>query len=458
MADKKDLFEGSPDTVELKGKVTGVTRLSKKAKALMSMGAMVLLGFIVFSIYTVDTAEDPTTVAQQEQDDKQKKGGMEPAKPGDAFAGVSDGQASHEVPAESPIDPDSPNAIGPGVKLPAPSGNALPPASPQRGGGLAPEVSPQVPAPSAQPMSAEQQAVAQLKQQREQAKAQARGAEIEVGGGGFSGASASPTALAGMQGLLQQAPSLLGGAGTGSGQTGLGGGNGGQQQDDQNKQVRKEAFLKEAENQPDKSYLKEVKRAPVSKYEIKTGWAIPAVLESGINSDLPGQVCARVRENVHDSRTGLYLLIPQGTKACGHYDSQIAVGQTRLLLAWNRLIFEDGSSISLQGMPGTDQAGYAGFDGDVDNHYLRLFGGAVMMTIISASAQLSQPKQTASTVAAPTMGQTMAGALGQQLGEVGTQMAQRNLQIQPTIKQAPGYRFNIMVTRDIVFPGVHRSN
>lgn len=422
---------------------------------LMSMGGMMLMGFIVFSIYTVDTAEDPTTVAQQEQDDKQKKGGMEPAKPGDAFAGVSDGQASHEVPADSPIDPDSPNAIGPGVKLPAPSGSTPSPASPQRGG-FAPEAAPQVPAPSSQPMSAEQQAVAQLKQQREQAKAQARGAEIEVSSSGFSGSAASPTALAGVQGLLQQAPSLLGGNGTGSGQTGLGM-NSGQQQDDQNKQARKEAFLREAENQADKSYLKEVKRAPVSKYEVKTGWKIPAVLESGINSDLPGQVCGRVRENVYDSRTGLYLLIPQGTAVCGNYDSQIAVGQTRLLMAWNRLIFEDGSSINLQGMPGADQAGYAGFDGDVDNHYLRLFGGAVMMTIISAGAQLSQPKQTASTIAAPTMGQTMAGALGQQLGEVGTQMAQRNLQIQPTIKQGPGYRFNIMVTKDIVFPGPYGS-
>lgn len=446
MAEKKNLFEESPDTVELKGKVTGVTRLSKKAKMLMSLGAMALLGFIIFSIYTIDSADDPTAAAQQEQEEAKKKAGPEPAEPGDMFKGVSDGQASHDLPADSPIDPNSPDAIGPGVELPAQAGGAAP-ATPK-----VPAVPvPQVPAPSAQPMTPEQQAAAQLKQQREQARLQARGADIEVGGN-FAGNGGTSVAAAVPAGFLQAG---LGGAAAQPGQAGMPMGGVQQQQDDLNKQIRKETFLKEAENQPDKSYLQEVKRPPIGKYEIKAGWLIPAVLESGVNSDLPGQVCARVRENVYDTRTGKYLLIPQGTKACGVYDSQVAMGQTRILLAWSRLIFEDGSSISLQGMPGADQAGYAGFDGDVDNHYVRIFGSAIMMTVISAAAQLSQPQQSASTNTAPSAGQTISAALGQQLGQVGTAMTQRNLQIQPTIKQAPGYRFNIMVTRDIVFPGGH---
>lgn len=444
MAEKNSLFEESPDTVELKGKVAGVTRLSKKAKMLMLSGATALLGFIIFSIYTIDSADDPTTAAQQEQEETKKKVGPEPAGPGDMFKGVSDGQASHYLTADSPIDPNSPNAIGPGVELPAPAGGAAP-VTPQ----VPAETVPQVPAPSAQPMTPEQQAAAQLKQQREQIRLQARGADIEVGGN-FAGNSGMTAASAPPAGFLQTG---LGGAAQ-SGQAGMPMG-GVQQQDDLNKQVRKEAFLKEAENQPDKSYLQEVKRPPIGKYEIKAGWLIPAVLESGVNSDLPGQVCARVRENVYDTRVGKYLLVPQGTKACGVYDSQVAMGQTRILLVWNRLIFEDGSSISLHGMPGADQAGYAGFDGDVDNHYVRIFGSAIMMTIISAGAQLSQPQQSTSTNTAPSTGQTISAALGQQLGQVGTAMTQRNLQIQPTIKQAPGYRFNIMVTRDIVFPGVH---
>lgn len=443
MADKKNLFEESPDTVELKGKVAGVTRLSKKAKMLMSMGAMALAAFIVFSIYTIDSADDPTVAAQKEQDEAKKMSGPEPSKPGDMFKGISDGQASLDM-ADSPIDPGSPNAIGPGVNLPSTAGAAAP-ATPQ----VPVPTVPQVPAPSAQPMTPEQQAAAQLKQQREQARQQARGADIEVSGS-FAGNGVTAGAVL-PAGALQDG---RGGAIAPAGLAGMPMG-GVQQQDDANKQIRKETFLREAESQSDKDYLKEVKRSPVSKYEVKAGWLIPAVLESGINSDLPGQVCARVRENVYDTRTGKYLLIPQGTKACGVYDSQVAMGQTRILLVWNRLIFEDGSSINLQGMPGADQAGYAGFDGNVDNHYMRIFGSAILMTAISAGAQLSQPQQSTNTNTAPSTGQTLSAALGQQLGQVGTAMMQQNLQVQPTIKQAPGYRFNIMVTRDMVFSSAY---
>lgn len=445
MADEKNVFDESPDTIELKGTVRGVTRLSKKAKMIMSMGAMALAGFIVFSIYTIDSADDPTTVAQQEE--AKKKTDPEPAKPGDMFKGVSDGQASRGLPADSPIDPNSPNAIGPGVRLPAPQESAasVAPAAPV----VPVTTAPQVPAPGAQAVTPEQQAAAQAKQQREEARLQARSADMEVGGSfgvNSAGGAAAPTAGL-LQGGAAGAPAQIGPMGMPTG--------GVPQQDDLNKQIRKETFLKEAESQPDKDYLKEVKRAAIGKYEVKAGWLIPAALESGINSDLPGQVCARVRENVYDSRTGQYLLIPQGTKACGIYDSQVAMGQTRILLVWNRLIFADGSSINLQGMPGADQAGYAGLDGNVDNHYVRIFGGAVLMTVISAGAQLSQTTQQAATNAAPSAGQTMSAALGQQLGQVGSGLLQRNLQVQPTIKQAPGYRFNIMVTRDIVFPSAY---
>jgi type IV secretion system protein VirB10 len=419
----KNQFEGSPDIVEIKGKVVGVTRLSKKAKMLIMMSAMVLLGFIIFSIYTIDDADKMV----ERQENETSQAGPEPAKPGDMFSGISDGQASYGLAADSPIDPNSPNAISSGVRLPAPA-------------------IPQVPAPNVQPpMTPEQQAAAQLRQQREQVRLQARGADLEASGNFVgNGGMVAPVLPSGF---------LQTGMGTQPGQTGMP--MSGIPQDDPNKQIRKELFLKEAGNQSNKDYLGEVKQSPIGKYEIKAGWLIPAVLESGINSDLPGQVCARVRENVYDTRTGKYLLIPQGTKACGVYDSQVAMGQTRILLVWNRLIFEDGSSISLQGMPGADQAGYAGFDGDVDNHYMRIFGNAILMTIISAGAQLSQPQQSANTNTAPSSGQTMAGALGQQLGQVGTAMTQRNMQIQPTIKQAPGYRFNIMVTRDVVFPGAY---
>ncbi len=435
---EKNLFDASPDTVELKGVVSGVTRLSKSAKMLILIIISGLLALIIFSIYSIDGTADSTTAMKQEQVKGKKSSFLEPSRPGEVFKGISDGQASHSLSTENPIDPNSPNAISPGVNLIPSNGVRVP--APASG-------APQVSAASVQPLTIEQQAIARSKQEREQRREQALTADIGVEGS-FNGAGESTIGQGSAPNSLTQA--ML--AANPSGQTrmptiGM------QQQDDPNKQIRKENFLKEAENQPDKSYLKEVKQLPIGKYEIKAGWMIPAVLETGINSDLPGQVCARVRENVYDSRTGKYLLIPQGTKTCGTYDSQIAMGQSRLLLVWNRLIFEDGSSLNLQGMPGADQAGYGGFDGKVDNHYTKIFGSALLMTIISAGAQLSQTQQSGGTNAAPSAGQTMAGALGQQLGQVGTTMVQRNLQIQSTIKQAPGYRFNILVTRDIVFPG-----
>ncbi|MFC6523163.1 TrbI/VirB10 family protein [Undibacterium arcticum] len=283
---------------------------------------------------------------------------------------------------------------------------------------------------------------------RDQQKAQAIAGEIEVGSGFASGGAQG--------GAAANNPFLASLSGAGAGASPGFPAPRMQEQDDQNKQGRKEAFLREAEAKSGQYYLKEAKQAPVSKYEIKMGWKIPAFLIDGINSDLPGQVCAQVRENVYDTATGKYLLVPQGAKVCGSYDSQIAVGQNRILMVWNRIIFSDGSSLALDGMPGADQAGYAGFDAEVDNHYFKVFSAAAMLSIISAGVQLSQPQQ-ASTNGVPNTNQTVAAALGQQLGQVSTSMIQRDLKIQPTLTQMPGYRFNIQITRDIVFKGPYKA-
>src|SRR5260363_107931 len=140
----------------------------------------------------------------------------------------------------------------------------------------------------------------------------------------------------------------------------------------------------------DSSCLTELKQPPLSPFELKAGWSIPAALECGLNSDFPGQTCARVTENVYDTATGRYLLIPQGTKVIGTYDSQIAYGQQRILVVWNRLIFPDASSLNLNGMPGEDKAGNAGFDAHVNNHYLKVFGSALLMAAFSAGIELTQ--------------------------------------------------------------------
>jgi type IV secretion system protein VirB10 len=179
---------------------------------------------------------------------------------------------------------------------------------------------------------------------------------------------------------------------------------------------------------------------------------------SGLNSDLPGQIVAQVRENVYDSVTRQYLLIPQGAKLIGLYDSNIAYGQERVLVIWNRLIYPNGDSINLKSMPGTDLEGYAGLHDIVDNKYWRLFGTSFIMGVITGAMQYSQNNTNANVQvgglglsnANPTIGQTMAGSLGQQLGQTGLSIAQKNLNVQPTLIIRPSYPFNVMITADII--------
>lgn len=187
-----------------------------------------------------------------------------------------------------------------------------------------------------------------------------------------------------------------------------------------------------------------------SPYELHAGSVIPATLLTGINADLPGTIVGQVRDDVFDSVTGTYLLIPRGTKLVGTYDSRIVQGQRRVLVAWARLLYPDGSSMDISGMAGTDPAGYAGFAANVDEHLNKVFNSALLLSIIGAGAQLSQPQQSGSIYAAPGIGQTIAGAVGQQIGNTSIQLTQRQLQVQPTLEVPPGYLFDVMVDRDIV--------
>jgi type IV secretory pathway VirB10-like protein len=187
-----------------------------------------------------------------------------------------------------------------------------------------------------------------------------------------------------------------------------------------------------------------------SPYELHSGSVVPAVLLTGINADLPGTIVAQVRNDVFDSVTGRYLLIPRGTRLVGTYDNRIVQGQRRVLVAWTRLLYPDGSSVDLLGMPGTDEAGYAGFGANVNEHLNKVFTSALLLSIIGAGAQLSQPQQSSSLYAAPSVGQTIAGAVGQQIGNTSIQLTQRQLEIPPTLAVPPGYLFNVLVDRDIV--------
>jgi len=221
--------------------------------------------------------------------------------------------------------------------------------------------------------------------------------------------------------------------------------------DAQNAQTRKDTFLKAAQNRgAAEDYLRYTRDAPLSRYEIKAGWEIPAVLEQSLNSDLPGELKALVTSNVYDTATGQYLLIPQGSRLVGKYDSRVSYGQDGVQVAWSRIIFPDASSIDLDGMLGLDSHGDAGLRDKVDHHYKRLIGMSVLTSMFMAAFAISQ-NRTQTILAYPTPSQAAETAVGQELSMTGAQMARRNMNVQPTIKVAAGYRFTVRVNRDILF-------
>lgn len=219
---------------------------------------------------------------------------------------------------------------------------------------------------------------------------------------------------------------------------------------DQNMQNEKLGFVDSAQTLHD-DYLSSTLQNPLTQFELQAGTIIPGILVTGIVSDLPGQIIGQVRSNVYDSISGKYLLIPQGSKITGLYDSQIAYGQERVLVVWKRIIFPNGQSIDLQGMPGVDMTGYAGFNDQVNNHYTKIFGSVILMSVISAGAQLSQPQNSSNPWQAPSVGQTLAQSLGTNISNTATMITAKNINIQPTLEIRQGYEFNISVTKDIIF-------
>jgi Type IV secretory pathway, VirB10 components len=220
----------------------------------------------------------------------------------------------------------------------------------------------------------------------------------------------------------------------------------------------KEAFFDRADK--DSSWILPHTRTAGQKFELKTGAVIPGIMVTGINSDLPGNIIAQVSQNVFDTATGNYLLLPQGAKLFGVYDSRVVYGQERVLVAWNRVVFPDGSAVTLGAMPGSDISGYAGYTDKVDNHYFRIFGSAILMSLISGGMSYTMDSlggSSESTNQTPTLQDEMESALAAQLGQTTLQLLQRNLNIKPTLEIRPGYQFNVIVTKDMVFQQPYRA-
>ncbi|WP_240543918.1 TrbI/VirB10 family protein [Bradyrhizobium canariense] len=187
---------------------------------------------------------------------------------------------------------------------------------------------------------------------------------------------------------------------------------------------------------------------PVSPFVVQAGTVIPAALITGIRSDLPGQITAQVTEAVYDSPTGRARLIPQGARLIGTYDSQVAFGQSRVLLVWTRLIMPNGRSIVLERQPGADVAGYSGLEDEVDNHWKELLGAAALSTLLAVGTEVNSGSDTGSTnsdlIAALRRG------AGDSMNQTGQQVVRRNLNIQPTLTIRPGFPLRVIVNRDLV--------
>lgn len=183
---------------------------------------------------------------------------------------------------------------------------------------------------------------------------------------------------------------------------------------------------------------------PRSRYELLAGAVIPAALQTELNSDLPGRVIAHVTAPVFDSVTGRHLLIPQGARLIGAYDSATAYGDRRLLLVWNRLILPNGWSINLQGMEGADASGAAGVRDRTDNHLDRLTGAIALSAIISVVANEAEDEDQQS------LTRSIGDAAAQEAARTGGRIVDRELSVRPTLRVRAGAPVRVLVTRDIV--------
>ncbi|MEY9594418.1 type IV secretory pathway VirB10-like protein [Bradyrhizobium yuanmingense] len=187
---------------------------------------------------------------------------------------------------------------------------------------------------------------------------------------------------------------------------------------------------------------------PASPYIVQAGTVIPGALITGIRSDLPGQITAQVTENVYDTPTGRFLLVPQGARLIGVYDSQVTFGQSRVLLVWTRLIMPNGRSIVLERQSGADTAGYAGLEDQVDNHWGELFNAAALSTFLAIGTELGAGSDSNSNDSAII--QALRHGASDSLNQTGQQVVRRSLSLQPTLTVRPGFPIRVLVNHDLI--------
>lgn len=211
-----------------------------------------------------------------------------------------------------------------------------------------------------------------------------------------------------------------------------------------NDQGAKQAFAEGGRVQD--AYLAQPVIEPISPYQVMAGKVLPATLITGLNSDLPGRLIAEIRHTVYDSVTGRHVLIPQGTRLLGEYSSSVTFGQNRALVIWNRMIYPNGRSIMLEGMPGVDISGYAGFKDKVDRHFFELMGSVLLGATVAVGSEAAQDNDN------DDFTNSILAGTATTSDQVIQQLVRRQLNVQPTIKTRPGYQFNVLVLADMVLP------
>lgn len=380
-----------PNAFQLRGDPPRVMRLSRKALAVVGLAAgLGIGGSLIYALRPPGSHEAKELYSTE-------------SRAGDAItAGPKDY-------AQAPkLGPPLPGDLGRPIVSAQERGTAVP--VPPIGGQAAP------PDPRAQAAEA-------ARQRAQQERDAARTSAVFLGGGaaGAAGAPAQPVASA-----VAPPPSAAAAA---------------QPASAQGDQAAKRAFMGQASN----SQTVSVERltAPASPNIVQAGSIIPAALITGIRSDLPGQITAQVTQNVYDSPTGRILLIPQGARLIGEYDSEIAAGQTRVLFAWDRLILPDGHSIVLERQPGADPAGYAGLQDRVNQHWGNLLKAAAISALLGAGAEQGANED-------DDLMRALQRGSQDTINQSGQQIVRRQLDVKPTLTIRPGYSLRVILTRDLV--------
>lgn len=183
---------------------------------------------------------------------------------------------------------------------------------------------------------------------------------------------------------------------------------------------------------------------PVSPYTLLTGSVVPAALITGLQSDIPGQVLAQVTQDIKDSLSGRYVLIPKGARLIGQYDNEVSFGQSRILLVWSRLILPNGKSFVLEKLSAADARGYAGLVDKVDNHWAAIVNAGALSTLLGIGTQTGNTEDESDLVRA------LRDGAADSINRAGQRIVERQLSVQPTITIRPGLPVRVILSRDLV--------